>query len=78
MTRYSLCSQIVHGYWINFYFVISSFKTEIYIADLLTNRDDADEATKAFKEAFVSKEAARVRYLFVNQIHLPSLSFSLF
>jgi len=53
------------------YFVISSFQTEIYIADLLTNRDDADEATKAFKEAFVSKEAARVRYLFVNQIHLP-------
>lgn len=48
----------------------SSFQTELYIADLLTNRDDADEATRAYKEAFVSQDAARVCYRYVNQIHL--------
>ena len=47
----------------------------IYIADLLTNRDDADEATRAYKEAFVSQDAARVCYRYVNQILLRFLLF---
>ncbi|KAL9983122.1 hypothetical protein ACROYT_G005253 [Oculina patagonica] len=42
------------------------FMTELLIADLLTNRDDANEATKAYKEAFVSKDAKRVALFYLG------------
>ena len=72
-----------HSHWFDLYisfneqFLVffSSFQTELYIADLLTNRDDADEATRAYKEAFVSQDAARVCYRYVNQILLRFLLF---
>ncbi|XP_022784730.1 uncharacterized protein LOC111325229 [Stylophora pistillata] len=42
------------------------FMTSLYIGDLLTNRDDADEATEAYKEAFVSKDNERVALFYLG------------
>lgn len=42
------------------------FMTSLYIGDLLTNRDDADQATEAYKEAFVSKDDERVALFYLG------------
>lgn len=42
------------------YFSFPSSKTELYIQDMLTNRDDEKEATGAYVDAFVSKDNVRV------------------
>ncbi|XP_058946236.1 uncharacterized protein [Pocillopora verrucosa] len=44
----------------------NDFMTSLYIGDLLTNRDDADQATEAYKEAFVSKDDERVALFYLG------------
>lgn len=42
------------------------FMTGLYIQDMLTNRDDAKEATEAYIEAFVSKNNKRVGLFYLG------------
>ncbi|XP_073232650.1 uncharacterized protein [Porites lutea] len=42
------------------------FQTSLYIEDMLTNRDDAKEASDAYIEAFVSKDSQRVALFYLG------------